>query len=117
MTATPGRGLTAQAAHYTHDLTFDRLSDDVVDRTKQLFLDFLGVALGGRAFSSYTAAFLDGVSALAAPGSGSATVVGESAGYPAHYAALLNAAFAHSMDFDDTHRAAIMHVGTRCSPR
>ena len=31
---------------------------------------------------------------------------------PAHYAALLNATFAHSMDFDDTHRDAVIHIGT-----
>jgi 2-methylcitrate dehydratase PrpD len=37
--------------------------------------------------------------------------VGLSRRYPPQYAALLNGAFAHSMDFDDTHRDGVLHIG------
>ena len=40
-------GLTEQLVDYTLGLTYESIPPEVVDRTKQFFLDFLGVALGG----------------------------------------------------------------------
>lgn len=39
-------------------------------------------------------------------------MVGEELLFPTHSAALLNGTFAHSMDFDDTHRESVIHPGT-----
>ena len=88
------------------------LSPEVLDRTKQLFLDFLGVALGGMALGPGMAELRLAAQRLAGSGGGPCTVVGNAATYPAPYAALLNAAHAHSMDFDDTHRDTVSHPGT-----
>jgi 2-methylcitrate dehydratase PrpD len=104
-------GLTEQLVDYTLGLTYENLPPEVLDRTKQFFLDFLGVALGGWVFADSSGPILQGVKDLLNGQRGSCTVVGEAERYPAHFAALLNAAFAHSMDFDDTHRAAVMHPG------
>ena len=41
---------------------------------------------------------------------GTATVSNSKHRYPAQYAALLNGAFAHTLDFDDTHSGGIIHV-------
>lgn len=113
MTSTLTRtGLTRRVATYATGLRTEAVSSEVLDRTKLLFLDFLGVAMGGVAFGPAAAEFRSAVQTLMDGAKGRSTVVGERDGYPAHFAALLNAAYAHSMDFDDTHRDAVTHPGT-----
>ena len=97
-------------------LRYEAISHEAIDRAKQLLLDFIGVALGGAALWSEREALLRSVAALASGASGDATVAGQSGGFVRQHAALLNGAFAHSMDFDDTHREAIMHVGAPLFP-
>ena len=103
--------LSAEFVDYTMGLDYEAIPPEVVDRTKQLFLDFLGVALGGRVFAEPSGAILKGVRDLLNGQQGPCTAVGETTRFPSHFAALLNGAFAHGMDFDDTHRTAIMHPG------
>ena len=105
-------GLSEQLVDYTLNLGYESIPPDVIDRTKQLLLDFLGVALGGRIYADASEPIIKGVHDLMNGQQGPCTVVGESSTYPAQFAALLNGAFAHGMDFDDTHRDAIMHPGT-----
>ena len=59
-----GRGLTEQLLDHTLELSYESLPPEVVDRTKQLFLDFLGVALGGRQFAEASASVLKGTQDL-----------------------------------------------------
>lgn len=103
--------LTERMVEHALGLTYQAIPPAVIDRTKQLFLDFLGVALGGRALGASSEALLGGVQKLADGAQGPCTVVGGREGQVPHFAALLNAAFAHSMDFDDTHRESLMHQG------
>ena len=105
-------GLTEQLADHVLGLNYESIPPEVLDRTKQLFLDFIGVALGGRVYSEASGPVMQGVQDLSNGQQGPCTVVGEARKYPAHYAALLNATFAHGMDFDDTHREGIMHPGS-----
>ena len=105
-------GISEQLVDYTLGLSSEAVPPEVLDRTKQLFLDFLGVALGGRALAEASGPILLGVRDLLNGQEGPCTVVGEHSRFPAHFAALLNGAFAHGMDFDDTHRDAIMHPGS-----
>ena len=107
-----GKGLTEQLLDHTLELSYESLPPEVVDRTKQLFLDFLGVALGGRQFAEASASVLKGTQDLSNGQQGPCRVVGGTERFQAHFAALVNGAFAHGMDFDDTHRDAIMHPGT-----
>ena len=106
------KGLTEQLLDYTREFSYESLPPEVLDRTKQLFLDFLGVGLGGRVFADASGSILEGVRALSNGQEGPCTVFGERGKFPAHYAALLNGAFAHGMDFDDTHKDAIIHPGS-----
>ncbi len=101
---------TQRLAEFALGIRYNDLPPDVVRRTKELFLDFLGVACGGRLADS-APPLLRAVSRLRGDGSGEASVAGEASLYPSHYAALLNGAFAHSQDFDDTHRDAVLHPG------
>ena len=104
-------GVTERLANHALNLRYDDLRPDVVRQAKQLFLDFLAVALGGRQVGESTGPVLQGATDLVAGARGASTVMGEASLYPAHYAAMLNGTLAHSMDFDDTHREAIMHTG------
>ena len=104
-------GVTERVASHALNLRYEDLPPDVVRQAKQLFLDFLAVALGGRQVGESTGPILRGAADLVAGARGASTVIGEADLYPAHYAAMLNGTLAHSMDFDDTHRESIMHTG------
>lgn len=105
------RVLSEELVDYTLGLSDGDIPSEVVDRTKQLFLDFLGVAFEGKVLAEAGAPLLESVKDLSQGQAGPCTVVGEVDRRPSHYAALLNGAFAHAMDFDDTHRRAVMHPG------
>ena len=105
-------GITNALVDYAQNLKYEDIPPDVLERTKQMLLDFLGVAYGGLRTGESSGPIIDGVLDLSAGAAGESAVVGRPERLPAHYAALLNATFAHSMDFDDTHRDAVIHIGT-----
>jgi len=88
-------------------LDFKNLPPEVVDRTKYLLLDYLGVAARGTLSESAGAA-RKMVSRLETVRNG-AVVIGtqQTAGPP--YAALLNGIAAHSIELDDVVNAASLH--------
>ena len=104
-------GVTNRLAEHALTLQFEALPPEVVQQTKGLFMDFLAVALGGRQVAESSAPIMQGMVDLTGGAKGKSTVLGEADRYPAHYAAMMNATLAHSMDYDDTHRVAIMHTG------
>lgn len=106
------KGVTASLVDYAQTLDYEDIPGEVIERTKQMLLDFLGVAYGGLLAGESSAPIIDGVLDLSRGAASGSTVLGRTERLPAHYAALLNAAFAHSMDFDDTHREAVIHIGT-----
>jgi len=109
--ATTATDVTQRLTDYALSLGFQDIPQPVIRRAQELFLDFLGVALGGRATES-TQPIVDAARDLAGGATGPCTVLGDAPTYPAHFAALLNGTLAHSMDFDDTHAGSIMHIGT-----
>ncbi len=108
---TPSDTPTTRLADYLLGLRYDDLPGKVLDHTKLLFLDFLGVACGGKVLSDSSGPVLEAVRELAGIG-GAASAIGISGRFPPHYAALLNGTFGHSMDFDDTHGASHSHPGS-----
>jgi 2-methylcitrate dehydratase PrpD len=101
---------------YAVSLRFEDLPAEVIERTKQLFIDFLACALGGHRIADSSGPITRGVAGLAYGTRGACTVVGEPDLYPPQYAALLNGAYAHSMDYDDIHRGAVMHPAVTVFP-
>jgi 2-methylcitrate dehydratase PrpD len=83
---------------------------DVRRRLKECLLDFVGNTAFAAAFAESSPAFRAGTQALGYC-SGDATVVGEAEGYGPMQAALLNGAFAHTLDFDDTNVWGVLHPG------
>ena len=72
-------------------------------------LDFIGIAAFSGRFVESSASFR--AFERMGVGAGEQTVIGDSQGYAAPYAALLNGAFAHSLDFDDTNKVSALHPG------
>ena len=105
-------GITNALVDYAQTLKYEDIPPEVLERTKHMLLDFLGVAYGGLRTGESSGPVIDGVLDLASGAAGESAVLGRPERLPAHYAALLNATFAHSMDFDDTHRDAVIHIGT-----
>jgi 2-methylcitrate dehydratase PrpD len=80
----------------------------VVDRTKYMLLDYLGVAIAGSLSESSKP--IQKMILRAAP-HGSCTVIGTATQTCPEYAALANGAAAHSVELDDTHQAGSIHPG------
>ncbi len=108
-------GITTELATYCAGLRLADLPPAVVVRTRQLVLDLVGNIVRGRHDSESTPALLAAAQALGLTG-GSCHVFADAAGYTPAGAAFLNGAFAHSLDFDDTHAAASLHPGAPVIP-
>jgi len=89
--------------------SYDQLPDDVIQKAKECFTDFVGVALRGSETESGEA-----VKNIIRPG-GESTVIGQGRSTPME-AGLANGIFAHSMDLDDGHRLAMLHPGACVIP-
>lgn len=107
--------ITDSLAAFVADLSLDRIPSEVVERTKLLLLDCVGNIVRARHDVDSTPPLLAAIRALGLD-HGSARVFGDDAGYAPAGAALLNATLAHSLDFDDTHAEAVLHVGATVFP-
>ncbi len=108
--------LTRRLAEHALSIRTERLPSVAVEKTKQCLLDLLGIAIRAQHDAESSPAFAQTVAELAAGATGRATAVGHRDGYPAHYAALLNGAYGHSLDFDDTHAKGSIHPGAPTIP-
>jgi 2-methylcitrate dehydratase PrpD len=82
----------------------------VRSRLKDCLLDFVGNTAYAAVNAESSAAFRAGAMALQGAND-DATVVGDTQGYSYLQAALLNGAFAHTLDFDDTNVWGCLHPG------
>ncbi|CAO3440910.1 MmgE/PrpD family protein [Azospirillum endophyticum] len=104
-TVSPAIG--AAIASALADLTYDRLPADVVQTVKLFTLDTLGV-IAGAAKAPGMAELLSALTAW--EGEGTATLLLDGRRANPATAALANGAAAHSLDFDDQHDPARVHV-------
>lgn len=100
--------LTTELAEYCASLEYDDIPDSTVDQAKRVLVDTIGIAIGSVRAES-TQAVVDTVTELDDGGEG-ATGLATGDSYSPAYAALANATFAHSLDFDETHRAGSVHA-------
>src|SRR5215467_3790923 len=107
---------TATLASYVADLTYEDIPPEVLDRAKVLTLDFLGSAIRARRDAESTPSLLKMLEALALDGAGHSTVFGDTKTWTPAVAALLNGAFGHSLDFDDTHADSSLHSSAPVVP-
>jgi len=102
-------------AEFVAELHLGELPAESIARLRQCLLDFVGIAAFAAANAESSGPFREAVRALA-DRRGPGTVVGEARGYPYQYAALLNGAFAHTLDFDDTNLFGSLHPGAPVIP-
>lgn len=107
---------TLTLAAYAAGIRLADIPQEVVARAERLVLDFAGnIARGGfEADSSPSIRALVRRAGLGGPGP--CTVIGEAQGHGPAAAALLNGAFGHSLDFDDTHAASSLHPSAPVIP-
>lgn len=105
---------TKQLAKKCHELAFKDLPGAVIDRTKYLFLDFLGVAARG-ALSDSSVPVQNVCRRLAVREAG-AVVIGTDLRVDPTYAALANGTAAHSIELDDVVNAASLHPAVAVMP-
>lgn len=99
--------ITKQLAKMVVGLSYDQISEEVVDRTKYLALDYVGLSSRGNTFES-SESILFTIAGLAKEGK--STVVGQgSLSIQPHYAALANGAASHSLELDDVINDASLH--------
>ena len=116
MDAIPGRAATSparQLASFTACLTLDEIPTEVLERTKLLILDALGVGLAS-SVQEFAAITMAGVLSLGGPGP--CSVIGRWERLPVRDAALANGVLIHGLDFDDTHLVSIVHPTAACLP-
>jgi 2-methylcitrate dehydratase PrpD len=100
-------------AEFCAGLAWDALDDEVRQRTLELLLDLLGVALiGARQPSSLAARG----AVLRLAGSGKANVVGTQQTASAVWAALANGTAAHAVELDDVTTESSLHPGVAVIP-
>ena len=105
---------TARLAEFCSTAAFEDLSDDVIAQLRLHLLDHFGLVVGGEAAADSSPSITNGIGALT--GEGGATVLPSGRQVAPDHAALLNGAYAHSLDFDDTHRESSLHPGAPVIP-
>ena len=107
--------VTNKLASFVSDASYDILNPTVVQKLKELLIDHIGVASNAACNAESSQPFMDAI--LAFGGSqGASTVYAKGKTFPTQYAALLNGAFAHTYDFDDTFAAGALHPGASVVP-
>jgi len=107
--------VTRRLAEFVTGIDHAALPPEVSARARTLVLDTVGIALRARHDADPTPSLLAGLSALGYA-QGSARVIGDTGGWTAPGAALVNGALAHSLDFDDTHAAGSIHPSAPIVP-
>jgi 2-methylcitrate dehydratase PrpD len=91
--------ITKDFGHFIYETEFEYLPKEVVDTTKKLILDTIGVGLAGRKAAGCDKALRVFESF---GGKGEATLLGLNKKIPSPAAAFINSMFCHALDFDDT---------------
>ncbi|KAB8201001.1 hypothetical protein BDV34DRAFT_237845 [Aspergillus parasiticus] len=107
---------TERLATWASGLQYDDIPQDVIQRTKDLFLDWFGCTIAGRHHPAVKAiaVFVQQMG----PPSGKSELVDHELGFstsPA-FAAMVNAASSHVVEQDDLHNRSIMHPATVIFP-
>lgn len=107
--------VTRQLSEFTAGLQFDALPGEVVERTRLLALDHVGIALRARHAAALNPAMSAALARLGL-GTGEGSVIGDTSGYAPPAAAFYNGNLAHSLDFDDTHARGSIHPSAPIVP-
>lgn len=105
---------THTLAEFLAGLRYEDLPPAVRERTKELFLDWLGSALGGR--NRHPVPLFERYARHMGPAGGPSVILPSRATSSAHFAALINAAASHLLEQDDLHNSSVLHPATVVFP-
>jgi 2-methylcitrate dehydratase PrpD len=104
--------VTKSLAEFVPKTSSDAISKELSTKLKALLLDYLGVSASAAFSAESSPVFLTGVTSFSGGAKGYNTVLTKGSTFLPQYAALLNGAWCHTYDFDDTHSNAILHPGS-----
>ena len=107
-------GITQELVRYCDELKYNQLSDEVIDRAKYFFLDFIGVACRGSQEDSSKSLYRFVKEVGQGPKKGVIIGTREKASYL--YAALANGTSSHAIEMDDVNNEASLHPGVVIFP-
>lgn len=104
-----GKTRTENLAEWATKFEFTDIPQDVVEKTKEFFLDWLGCTIAGRHHPAVSV--MARFAAQMGPSEGKSELVDGSLGFStsAAFASLVNAASSHVVEQDDLHNRSIMH--------
>ena len=105
--------LSPRFARFAAGLVPATIPGTVLNHARLCILDSIGIALAAHAYPFGRRA-LDAARRLGGPGT--STVIGLPDGLPLRDAALANGTLIHSLDFDDTHVASVVHCSASAWP-
>lgn len=105
---------TQQLAKFLAELRYDDLPDYVLDRTEDLFLDWLGSALASE--GARPIPLFEAYAQKMGPADGPARILVNGRGTSAYFAALVNGASSHLVEQDDLHNSSVLHPATVVFP-
>jgi 2-methylcitrate dehydratase PrpD len=107
-------GITQEIAKYCNELKFQQLPEEVVDRVKYFFLDFIGVACRGSQENSSKSIYRF-VREMGC-GHQQGVIIGTKERAPYLYSALANGTSAHAIEMDDVSNESSLHPGAVVFP-
>src|ERR671917_1550783 len=105
---------TRELASFLSRLRFEDLPDEVVERTKELFLDWAASALAGK--NARPVRILERSTETMGPGEGPSEILVSRRRTSPLFAALVNGAASHVVEQDDLHNASVFHPATVVFP-
>ncbi len=105
---------TGQLASFLAGVRFEALPRPVIERAKELFLDWVGAALAGRGARPVRA--LERFADVMGPSDGPSELLVSRRRSSPLFAALVNGAASHVVEQDDLHNGAVFHPGTVVFP-
>ena len=105
---------TRALAAYLAGVRFEQLPTPVIERTKELFLDWAASALAGR--GARPVSILEGFAAHMGPLEGPSEILVSRRRTSPLFAALVNGAASHVVEQDDVHNGAVFHPATVVFP-
>jgi 2-methylcitrate dehydratase PrpD len=105
---------TRTLATFLADLRFEKLPQPVIERTQELFLDWIASALAGR--DARPVKILERLAAHMGPREGASEILVSRRRTSPLFGALVNGAASHVVEQDDVHNGAVFHPATVVFP-
>lgn len=101
---------TQDLAAFLADLNYEQIPGSVLDRTEDLFLDWIGSALASQ--NARPIPLFERYAQRMGPADGKARILVSGRGTSPYFAALVNGASSHLVEQDDLHNSSVLHPAT-----